>query len=82
MSFLLLSRSESLTPFLFINRTPTPVPPQLPDSSLGRGLGAKQVSLSSRLPYFLLLLLLLWFGFWFFETGFLCIALAVLELTL
>jgi hypothetical protein len=25
---------------------------------------------------------LVWFGFWFFETGFLCIALAVLELTL
>ena len=25
---------------------------------------------------------LFWFGFWFFETGFLCIALAVLELTL
>jgi hypothetical protein len=25
---------------------------------------------------------LVWFGFWFFETGFLCVALAVLELTL
>jgi hypothetical protein len=25
---------------------------------------------------------LVWFGFWFFETGFLYIALAVLELTL
>ncbi|EDL05734.1 mCG146067, partial [Mus musculus] len=25
---------------------------------------------------------LVWFGFWFFETGFLCIALAFLELTL
>jgi hypothetical protein len=25
---------------------------------------------------------LVWFGFWFFETGFLCVALAILELTL
>jgi hypothetical protein len=25
---------------------------------------------------------LVWFGFWFSETGFLCVALAVLELTL
>jgi hypothetical protein len=28
------------------------------------------------------LFLVLVFGFWFFETGFLCVALAVLELTL
>jgi hypothetical protein len=31
---------------------------------------------------FLFLFCFLVFGFWFFETGFLCVALAVLELTL
>jgi hypothetical protein len=30
----------------------------------------------------LTILFLVWFGFWFFETGFLAVALAVLELTL
>ena len=57
-----------------------PQPPVTGDSFLKPALGGQQMtSLQTRVLFFVLFCFVL---FCFFETGFLCVALAVLELTL
>jgi hypothetical protein len=46
------------------------------------GVGHSEMICSFHYGLFSELFMVFWFGFWFFETGSLCLALAVLELTL
>ena len=50
--------------------------------SVYRDLGLPENVCGHAFHPFFIFFVLVWFGFWFFETGFLCMALAVLELTL